>query len=304
MRISLDLTDLVAKGKLTQAEADRLRALAGEDAGALGVNILLGFGTVAVALAAGVLVPSVWTVLVIGGLLFALGVALRLAADTRWSLFAQICTTLGTLAVVSGVVTLSSGDVGIGLVTVILLAGAAVLAQSGLLAALAVLDLAAVLGASSAYWHASYGISIMQPTLAIGVLAVVALGLLALSLRFRTYERIAIIGARTATIMINVAFLVGSLFGDKTPYFELSDTVFSVVWAALLIGVGLWGVRAGRRWVVNAAAVFGGIHFYTQWFEQLGASPVSVLVAGVLLIGFGFALRAFNQRGKPVPTSA
>jgi hypothetical protein len=31
---------------------------------------------------------------------------------------------------------------------------------------------------------------------------------------------------------------------------------------------------------------------------------VSVLVAGALLIGFGFALRAFNQRRKPAVAAA
>jgi iron complex transport system permease protein len=54
-------------------------------------------------------------------------------------------------------------------------------------------------------------------------------------------------------------------------------------------------VVANRRWVVNVAAVFGAIHFYTQWFEQLGPSPFSVLGGGLLLIGFGAALAWFNK---------
>ena len=70
-----------------------------------------------------------------------------------------------------------------------------------------------------------------------------------------------------------------------------------------LIAVGLWGVMSNRRWVVNAAAVFGAIHFYTQWFEYLGPNPLSVLGGGILLIGFGFALRWFNTRFNK-PTAA
>ena len=50
-----------------------------------------------------------------------------------------------------------------------------------------------------------------------------------------------------------------------------------------------------RRWVVNVAAVFGAIHFYTQWFERLGATPLSVLLGGLLMLGFALGLWAFNR---------
>jgi iron complex transport system permease protein len=32
-------------------------------------------------------------------------------------------------------------------------------------------------------------------------------------------------------------------------------------------------VQVNRRWLVNLVALFAGIHFYTQWFERLGATP-------------------------------
>ena len=51
---------------------------------------------------------------------------------------------------------------------------------------------------------------------------------------------------------------------------------------------------------MNTAAVFGALHFYTQWFEMLGPSPFSILGGGLLLIGFGLALRAFNRVRRPV----
>ncbi len=53
--------------------------------------------------------------------------------------------------------------------------------------------------------------------------------------------------------------------------------------------------------MVNLAAVFGGIHFYTQWFEYLGANAFSVLAGGILLIVIAFALRALNR--TPAPAS-
>ena len=85
------------------------------------------------------------------------------------------------------------------------------------------------------------------------------------------------------------------LVADQTG--KLFDpNVFTIVWAVLLLGVGVWGVYANRRWVVNAAAVFGALHFYTQWFEYLGPNPLAVLGAGILLVVFGLLLRWINGR--------
>lgn len=297
MKIVLDLTELVASGKLTAVEAERLKGFAAQDTGALGVNILMAFGAVAVALGAGVLVPDAWTALAIGAVLFGVGFGLTLVRDRRWTLFAQITMTVGALAIYGALSILTEGDLALSSLAVLGLSVAAGVARSGLLAALAVLGLTALLGGATAYWHATYAVSILQPTLTILALAAVAIiGLLASQQVPVAYQRVALIAARTATLLINVAFLVGSLFGDKTPYFALEPVVFSVVWALLLVGVGLWGVRENRRWVVNTAAVFGAVHFYTQWFETLGASPVSILGGGLLLIAFGFGLKTINSR--------
>ena len=62
-----------------------------------------------------------------------------------------------------------------------------------------------------------------------------------------------------------------------------------------LLAFGAWAVFANRRWVVNSVAVFGAIHFFTQWFMALGAQPLSILGGGLLLIGFGLALARFNR---------
>ena len=44
-------------------------------------------------------------------------------------------------------------------------------------------------------------------------------------------------------------------------------------------------MQVNRRWLVNLVALFAGIHFYTQWFERLGATPLSVLLGGVGDVG-------------------
>ncbi len=295
MRIVLDLTDLVGRGELTKEEADRLSRLAARGTGNAGANILLAFGMVAVALGIGALVPTATTAVIIGGLFLALGLGLTLGKAETWFLLAQILLTIGALVLAGGVMVLTDADK---LALFALSAGFAVVSivsLSGLLAAISVLVLAAALGSSTGYMHAMYMLGVSEPSITIGAFAVVALVLLFASFQLEPrYERLAIIGARTAVLIINVAFLVGSLFGDER--LGLPDIAFVVVWALLLLGVGAWGVVANRPWVVNTAAVFGAIHFYTQWFERLGANALTILGGGILLVLFGLALVAFNRR--------
>jgi iron complex transport system permease protein len=312
MKVTLDLADLVAKGQLTKDEADKLAKLGSADTGALGSNILLAFGTVAVALGGGFLFPTAQSVIVMGVILFVLGLALILNKAAKWALFAQFCVTLGALGIVGGVSYLSDGNMLVSAGAVVGLAVAAMVAQSGLLAALTILELTLVLGAGTAYWHASYFFGADRPAVTIAVLAVVTLALFFVSLRLPSaYERVCIIGARTAILLINLVFLIGSLFGDSTfadRGLTISAGTFTIVWALLLLGVGIWGVYANRRWVVNAAAVFGAIHFYTQWFEYLGPNPLAILGGGILLVVFGLLLRWINGRiykpADPAPVAA
>lgn len=307
MKITLDLTDLVSRGELTKEEADKLTRLAARDTGSLGANILLGFGTIAVAIGGGFLFPTAESVIVIGTILFVIGLALTMRRDTRWALFAQICMTIGALGIVGGVSFISDGNFYVNLALAAGLVIAAFAAASGLLGALAVLQLSLALGAGTAYWHGGYFTWVEQPAQTIIILGVLAIALTYVATRLPSaYERVALIMARTGVLIINLAFLVGSLFGDQQlPYDTNVETAaFTIVWAILLIVVGLWGLMSNRRWVVNAAAIFGGLHSYTQWFEYLGASPISVLGGGILLIGFGFALRWFNVRFSKAPAAA
>ena len=307
MKVTLDLTELVSRGEISQAEADRLAKLGARDTGSLGSNILLGFGTVAVALGGGFLFPTAQSVIVIGAILFVIGIALTLNKQTKWGLFAQICITIGALAIVGGVSYLSDGNFYVNIALALGLAVAAFAAASGLLGALAVLQFSIALGAGTAYWHGGYFTWVEEPTLTILVLAVLTIALTVVAAQLPSaYERVALIMARTGVLLINLAFLIGSIFGDRLDQWNVTigAPVFSIVWAVLLIGVGLWGVMSNRRWVVNAAAIFGAIHFYTQWFEYLGANPFSVLGGGILLIGFGLALRWFNVRFNKVQVAA
>lgn len=315
MKITLDLSKLVEEGKLTPAEAERLKGLARHDTGSLGINILIGFGVVAVAAGVGALVPHPMTAVLIGAALFAAGLGLILSGAKSWDLLAQVCLVIGALTLAGGVLYLDDGSLRAAIVVTVGLAVSAVVARSGLLVVAAVLSLAACFGARTGYMHAMYSLSIQEPFVTIVVFSALALGLYLWSQRLASdYERLAILGARTAVFMVNFGFWIGSLWGDRLrllraiaandatlqtggvrPAVVIPDYVFSIGWAVALIAIGIWGARVNRRWVVNIAAVFGAIHFYTQWFAMLGANPLTVLLAGVLMLGIALLLWRFNK---------
>jgi hypothetical protein len=316
MKITLDLSQLLEEGKLSPAEAERLRALAAHDTGSFAINILVGFGVVAVSAGAVALVPTPVTALILGLVTFAIGLAFTLRGKEQWSLLAQICLVVGALLFCGGVLAIGKGALVAMLVVTATLAGASIVARSSLLIAAAVLALGACLGARAGYWHATYMLAIYEPLLTIVLFSLLALGTYYLSKSLAAdYERVALIAARTSVFMVNFGFWIGSLWGDDlllirsllradpsilTKYFASSQMIppqaFIIGWAVALLGAGIWAVRENRRWVVNIAAVFGAIHFYTQWFERLGLKPLSVLVGGLLMLAFALGLWMFNKR--------
>jgi iron complex transport system permease protein len=260
------------------------------------------------------LVPTPETALILGFAVFAIGLAFTLSRIEQWGLLGQICLVVGVLMFCGAVLALGKGALGAMLIVTATLAVAAVIARSGLLIAAAVLALGACLGARAGYWHATYALAIYEPATTIVLFSALALAAYLLSNRLPAeYERLALIAARTSVFMVNFGFWIGSLWGDGlrlvrsllhddpsilTSYGPdiISPTAFAVAWAIALLGVGIWGMAANRRWVVNVAAVFGAIHFYTQWFDKLGPQPLSFILGGLLMLGFALALWAFNRR--------
>lgn len=312
MKITLDISKLVEEGKLSTAEAERLKALAAHDTGSLGINILIGFGVVAVASGAVALVPTPLTAVVLGLALFGAGAAIVLNRIQQWAVLGQICLVIGALMFSGGVIAYGDGSLASMLIVTVALALAAIAARSSLLTALAVMAASACLGARTGYSHATYSLAIFEPSLTIVLFSALALLTVAASKRLPSdYERIALMAARTSIVLVNFGFWIGSLWGD--PLFllrglntkdaaqfvdrvVLPDWLFSVGWALTLIAAGVWAARANRRWLVNIAAAFGAIHFYTQWFERLGATPLSVLLGGVAMLAIALALWSFNRR--------
>lgn len=301
MRVTLDIDQLLKDGKITQAEHEKLRELAKESTASLAFNLLVGFGVIAVAGAALALLPVPTTAILIGLLVLVGGLALSHGAPKQWGLLANICILVGALMAGGGIVTETEGSFGSLLLVTLLFAAGAVIARSSLLAVMAVLMLSSCIGARTGYFHASYFLVIKEPSLTIGVFTIISIGLLQLSRHLSAdYARISVAASRTGVLLVNFGFWVGSLWGDKFQSQDIiiPDEIFAIAWALALLATAVWAWRCHRRWVLNTTAVFAGIHFYTQWFENLGATPGTVLIAGLLALGFAVVLKRLNNAIK------
>lgn len=329
MKIVLDITKLVQDGDLTAEQAEKLKKLAAKETGSLGINILLSMGVLAIAAGFLALLPSVTTTLIFGVALVASGLALKLYKPKQWGLLGTANMMVGALAVSGGIIILWEGSVGAFTLVALILLALGILAKSGLLIGASPFALASVVGSSTGYMHASYMLIVNEATITIGVFALAAWGAFYLSKRLPAdYERLALIYSRVSLILVNFGFWVGSLWGDypggswvhseifesydtfadasqqleewRESAFFVSEAVFAVVWALALIAVGAWAVKRNRRFVVNTVAVFFSIHFYTQWFEYLGATPETVILSGVVAVGVALGLWKYNRLAASV----
>lgn len=299
MKVTLDLDALLARGEITAEEHAKFNGFAVQATGNLAFNILVGFGVLAVSGASLALIPSPITAIIVGLIILLLGLGLLQSGLIQWSLLANMCVLVGALMFGGGILLFSRGSMGSLLLVTVLYSIAGIVARSGLLVTLSVLTLSAVIGARTGYMHAMYSLSISEPSLTIAIFGLLAIGLYQLSKLLPTdFERLAIIAARTSVFMVNFGFWIGSLWGDRSfnpeKLMVIHASVFVLGWAVALFATALWAWHQNRRWLLNTVAVFGGIHFYTQWFEHWHLSPGSVLLAGLLALGFAIALRWVN----------
>ncbi|MCF2871770.1 DUF2157 domain-containing protein [Octadecabacter sp. G9-8] len=173
----------------------------------------------------------------------------------------------------------------------LLLIGLGVLVDVRLVTALAIVPFAQMLETGTFYWHAMYAFYSPESTLSIlqlGVAMAICVALAGvLTDRHRRHSHMFGI---MAFIVANMCFLVGSLWGDvvgshiwgpghsswrydgtfeefraakdafEASTLVISEHVYSIVWAILLIAAAFWAATTSRRGIFNAAMTFGGIH--------------------------------------------
>lgn len=298
MKVTLDLDKLLEDGMITQDEYEKFSAFAAGSTASLAFNILIGFGVIAVSGAALALVPAPSTAIVIGLIALVVGLLLLRGGYEQWGVLANIFILTGALMSGGGIVAVAKGSLASILAVVAIYSVAGIFARSALLVVLATLMLSASIGAKTGYFHASYYLVIQEPTITVILFSLLGIGLYQLSKRLSAeLERLAIASARTSVFLVNFGFWVGSLWGERsdTRAIIIPDSVFALLWAFALLATAIWSWKRNRRWVLNTVATFGGIHFYTQWFEHLGASPGTVLIAGLLALAFAVGLRSMNK---------
>jgi hypothetical protein len=305
MKIVLDLTKLVADGKITVAQAEELKLLAARDTSFLAINILMAFETIAVAAGILFLLPSLITSTALAVILLAGGLLVSCRAGPQWTILGSAIVMIGALLLTGSLCSLLEGRWPSFVLAAAIFMSCAIAIRSSLLSGLSTLALAAALGSSTGYETATYILVVREPTVTIICFGLLAwLAYLAARRVPTPYELLALMFSRVSLVMVNFGFWVGSLWGDdpakgwlppgiaRPPH--VPDYVFVIVWSLALVGVGLWAARANRRFVVNTAAAFGAIDFCTQWFERLGAEPLSITVGGLIVIAIAFVLWRYN----------
>ena len=307
MKVTLDLDVLLDEGKITQKEHDKFSGFSAKNTSSLGFSILIAFGVVAIIAGLLILVPSAEVATGIGLLILVSGIGVLRSESDQWRLLANIFVVLGALLFGGGVLMLSENSESptlIILFVVVVYAMASVLARSSFLAVLSVFLSSSLIGAMTDYGFATYSLSIENPITTVLLYTALGISLYQVSKNVDVkYESIALAGAKASVFLVNFGFWIGSLWGSYSysgvnalKVDHLTPEVFSILWAIAIIAAGVWAVKNNRRWTLNVIATFGGIHFYTQWFERFGAEPTTLILLGVLTLGCVFAIKALNTK--------
>lgn len=320
-KITLDIDALVASGKLSVNEAEKLRAWA-EPNRAVSTVIQILYIIGALGLASGVVAlkpdPSTGLVLALAALGFAAWVQNK--QNEAMSVLGTAMAIAGTFGL-AGWLALQYGEVWPalivnGLMTLIVLAGA-LWFKSLFMIAFVPLGLGSMLGSGTAYWHASYFLFVSEPfitTLVFGGLALFTFSIANKSNSIRAQQ--ALIAGRVSWLMMNFALWVGSLWGDNVgqnlraiwqgkestwdndadaalTLFHIPDWALVIAWA--VISLATIFVLKNNRFAVNAAITFLAINAYTQFFERFADSAFALLFGGATLLAFAFGLFHFDK---------
>jgi len=312
VKVTLDLDVLLDEGKITQKDHDKFSGFSAKTTSSLGFSVLIAFGVVAIIAGLLILVPSEEVAIGVGFLILVSGIGTLRSESDQWRLLANIFVVLGALLFGGGILMLSKHfepSILTILFVIITYALAGVLARSSFLMVLSVFLSSSLIGAMTGYGFATYVLRIENPITTIMLYTALGIGLYQVSKNVDIkYESVALAGAKSSVFLVNFGFWIGSLWGS-TEYIckegqsfgcervtHVSPEIFSILWALAIIAAGVWAVKNNRRWTLNVVSTFGGIHFYTQWFENFGAEPDTLIFLGILTLGCVFTLKAVNAK--------
>jgi hypothetical protein len=224
MKIVVDVDDPGRRGMPTPELAATLRGSARLDVGSTAINLVLGFGAVAVA--AGLLAPvhSMHLAAALGLALLAGGYAVTAASPRRWGLglLGAVWMVVGALALAGSVAAVLDRPLLCSLVAAAIFILVALLVRSHPLIALAPLVLAAI-GGSAGYGHAFYQIAVSEPTLTIALYSLLAFAAWRVALAAPPrFSDLALTFTRVSVVLVNIGFWLGSLWGDSPSRLWLS----------------------------------------------------------------------------------
>ncbi len=301
MKIVLNIKELLEDGQIDQAEYNKLLLLSKKQTTSLAFNLLVGFGIVATSIGAIALTPSPYSCLAFGLTVCVVGILVKIRTSDQWAVLSITCLMSGLLMSSAAImwfeeywfqeITYRSISI-----VIFILVFSSYFLKSSLLAAISVLNLSTLLGSGVGYDFASYFIWLDYPLLTIVIFSILAICFYILSKKVRAdNEKLLITGSRVSVFLVNLGFWVGSFGGDR--WLDSPD-FFSIVWALAIFGIGFWAWKENRVWLINLLGIFGSIHFYTQWFEALGAQPLSLFLGGVIAIGIAMLFKKLNKSHK------
>lgn len=325
MKVTLDITKLLEEWKITKEEFDKISSFSSHQTWLMLINILIAFSVIAISVWLFILVPEVEFALFISLIITILWFVFRNKFFENWCILANIFILLWSIWIAVSYLwvlekNLEASKFSITFVFLSISVFFAIMsyfARSNFLAWLSALTISSILWAGTDYFHASYYFFVEYPTLTIWIYWLLAWITYFLSKRFSyEIERLLIVFSRTSFFMVNMAFWVGSLWWDRYfresnySYYSFSQTSekltflqkitspesFSIFWAILIIFAIVWWVKNNKRFIVNTAATFWAIHFYTQYFEYLWWEPIFLILAWVIWIIFAVILWKYNKK--------
>lgn len=300
-------------------------AIFGNAAALIGAGLLIGGASVELMANFEAVAPTAMALL--GGLVLVVAGAAFRRAGSGLGLLTGAIALMGAAAHLTGLALFEFDGLavtGFFLYAAALIFALGVLVDVRFVTALAIIPFAQMLDTSTLYWHAAYAFYSPESTLSIiqmGVL-VATFTWLAARLSDRVGRHFGIT-AMLAFVVMNLCFLVGSLWGDevgqsiwgpdrtafgrdwegyqaaledwRNAAWVIGEQVYSIIWAAVLIGLTAFSALTTRRGLFNASLTFLGIHLYTQMFESYGDEPMAWALGGLAAIPAAWGLMLANS---------